>query len=185
MPGRAGNRPDAPMTVETTAPRDEEAVATLARAYSFSNEAMYMVSLQCRRIRSSEPEDRQFVLRWWADLQFLIIALWRLRSAGVLALQSGSDGASLEGAIDSFDSTLPHLRRMRNVGEHVVDYAMENGRDRVVQRRQLQAGSFDGTSLFWLDVELNIDLALGAAERLHHAVKDAAVAAAFPRSGSA
>ena len=144
-----------------------------------------MVSIQCRRIRSSEPGDRQFVLRWWADLQFLIVALWRLRAAGVLALQSELDGASLEGAVDSFDLALPHLRRMRNVGEHVGDYAMENGRDRTVQRKQLQVGSFDGTSFSWLDVELNIDRALDAAERLHRAVKDAAFAAAFPRSGSA
>lgn len=173
------------MTAESTALRDEEEVAALARAYSFSNEAMYMVAIQCRRIRSSEPEDRHFVLRWWADLQFLIVALWRLRSAGVLARQSGPDGASFERAIDSFDSALPHLRRMRNVGEHAGDYAMENGRDRTVRRGQLQAGSFDGTTFSWLGVELNIDLALDAAERLHRAVKDAAVAAAFPRSGSA
>lgn len=167
------------MTGAAKGPRDDERVATLAQAYSFSNEAMYMVAIQCRRIRSSEPEGRHFVLRWWADLQFLIVALWRLRSAAVLALQSEPGNSSLRGAIVSFDTALPDLRRMRNVGEHVGDYAMENGRDRTVQKKQLQVGSFDGRSFFWLDAELNIDLALAAAEWMHRVVKDAAIAAAF------
>jgi hypothetical protein len=46
---------------------------------------MFTVALQRRRTRSNEPEDEGFVMRWWADLHFFIVALRRLRRAAELA----------------------------------------------------------------------------------------------------
>src|SRR5579859_2833960 len=60
--------------VDMTGPSD---AAILERAKSLSNEACFTVSLQHRRLRTTEPEDQVFVFRWWADLQFLIVALRR------------------------------------------------------------------------------------------------------------
>jgi hypothetical protein len=43
------------------------------------------VALQRRRLRSTEPEDKDFILHWFADLQFLIVSLRRLRRSAAIA----------------------------------------------------------------------------------------------------
>jgi hypothetical protein len=43
----------------------------LERARSLCNEAVWTVALQRTRLRSSEPEDAEFVFRKWADFRFL------------------------------------------------------------------------------------------------------------------
>jgi hypothetical protein len=63
---------------------------------------MFTVALQRRRIRSKEPEDDVFVMRWWADLQFYIVALRRLRRAAELASRVPS-------AKDTFDTRAEDL----------------------------------------------------------------------------
>jgi hypothetical protein len=62
---------------------------------------------------------------------------------------------------------------MRNVGEHIDEYAIEKGRDRNVDRRALQVGSFGKVTLDWLGGRLDADAALAAAEALHRAIKAA------------
>lgn len=145
--------------------------ATIERARSLANEAVHMVALQRRRLQSNEPEDETFVFRGWADFQFLIVSLRRLRLAALLAARSESNRAAIESAISEFDEALPDLRKMRNVGEHIHEYAIEDGRDRSVSRLALQAGSFDNVALDWLGGRLDADEALVAAEVLHNAIK--------------
>ena len=153
-----------------TGPTD---AAILERAKSLCNEACYMVLLQRRRLQTIEPEDEVFVFRWWADLQFLIVALRRLRrSAELVAKRVPSVGD----AIRKFDNALPDLAKMRNVGEHIDDYAVDHPkkrRHRDVGRRQLQVGKWDGKVFRWLESSLNVDDALKAAEELLQAVREA------------
>jgi hypothetical protein len=59
--------------------------ATLERAFSLVNEAMHTVALQRRRLATEEPEDRDFPMRRWADWEFFISALWRLRRRAQIA----------------------------------------------------------------------------------------------------
>jgi hypothetical protein len=158
------------------APRDQPTDAAIAeRSQSFANEAMHMIALQHRRIRSTEPEDEVFVFRFWADLQFFIISLRRLHRAAARAATPNSSRSTVGDAIRQFERALPDLRRMRNVGEHLDDYAMDRGNDRQIGRRDLQVGSFDGSTYRWLGGALNIDEALRAAEDLHNAVAKATV----------
>jgi hypothetical protein len=149
-------------------PDDRPAAAVSERALSLMNEAMFTVDLQTRRVRGREPEDEVFAMRWWADLQFLIVALRRLRRAAELGRHGLPETKeAIEGAIRSFDGDLPDLAAMRNVGEHIDDYVRERGRLRDVERSGLQVGAFDGTTFQWLDRELNVDNARQAAERLY------------------
>ncbi len=147
----------------------------LERARSLCNEACFTVALQCRRLKSTEPEDAVFVFRWWADLQFLIVALRRARRAAQIALRVSSVAARIDAAITEFDSALPRLSKMRNVGEHIDDYAVDNPKrhHKDVARGQLQVGTFDGSVFRWLEHDLDIDVALKATERLFNAVKQA------------
>jgi hypothetical protein len=154
--------------------------ATIERAHSLANEAIHMVALQRRRLQSTEPEDETFVFRQWADFQFFIVGLRRLRQAALLAARPKATEAAIESAIAEFDEALPDLRKkqslvqkLRNVGEHIDEYAVERGRDRNVRRRELQAGAVDATTLDWLGERLDSDDALAAAERLYGAIKDA------------
>jgi len=133
--------------------------------FSLVNEAMKTVDLQHRRVRSTEPEDEHFAFRYWADLQFLIVALQRLRRAAGIAAQVVSSKDRIDAGIKKFDKALPMLKVMRNVGEHVDDYAVDSPRrhHKHVTRYSLQVGTFDGTSYEWLNLSLNIDEARTAA----------------------
>lgn len=149
--------------------------ATLERAYSLVNEAMKTVALQMRRARSSEPEDQTFAFRWWADLQFLMVALRRLRRAAELAATIPTVTKEITDALQKFDKSLPSLRVLRNVGEHIDAYAVDNEKrhHKDVTRYQLQVGKWDGTTYEWLDNKLNVDQAHEAAFQLHQAVRNA------------
>jgi hypothetical protein len=150
--------------------------AILERARSLANEAVWAVALQHRRLRTQEPEDDHFVFRYVTDLQFLIVALRRLRRAAELAARAPDVSADLGAAVNAFDSALPALAVMRNVGEHIDEYAVDHPkrRHRKVDRRQLQVSVWNGSTYQWLGHELDIDAALTAAENLYHAIKSAA-----------
>ena len=151
----------------------------LERAWSLVNEAMFTIALQHRRLHSIEPEDDIFILRWWADLQLLIVALTRVRRAAGVAARVPKVAAPITAAIQVFDQAIPNLRVMRNVGEHIDDYAVDGPRRRhkEVTHQQLQVGTWDGTVFKWLGKqqlrELNVDHVLTAAENLHSAVRGA------------
>ena len=147
----------------------------LERARSFANEAMWTIALQRRRARSTEPEDHKFASRWWVDLQFLIVALRRLRRAAELASRVSSVAPLIESAMRDFDAAVPQLFLFRNVGEHIDDYLLggPKRRHKQVGRAMLQVGTWDGTTYRWLKESLNVDLAHGAAVKLCTAVRTA------------
>ena len=152
-----------------------DTAARLGRAHSLANEAMFTVALQCRRLRTQEPEDGTFVMRWWADLQFLIVALSRLRRATKIACEVPAVAEDVKAALHNFDQAIPDLARLRNVGEHIDEYAVDSPsrHDKTVSRKQTQVGSWDGTVYKWLDVRLNVRDALVAAEELYEALRTA------------
>jgi hypothetical protein len=84
---------------------------TAERARSLANEAVHMVALQRRRLQSDEPEDETFIFRRWADFQFLIVSLRRLRLAALLAAIPDSNRAVIKKAIIEFDEALPDLQK--------------------------------------------------------------------------
>jgi hypothetical protein len=145
--------------------------ARLERAKSLCNQQCWTIALQVRRLRTKEPEDDKFIFRFWADLQFLIVALRRMRRAALIAKFAPEVAA----AIVAFDHSLPGLATMRNFGEHVDAYAIDDPKRHhlSITRGKLQVGSFDGTTFEWLDQSLNIDAAKVAAELLFCAVRDA------------
>lgn len=63
--------------------------AIMERAHSLASEAIHMVALQRRRLKSDEPEAESFVFRRWADFQFLVVSLRRLRQTGRVVVSDG------------------------------------------------------------------------------------------------
>lgn len=148
----------------------------MERALRFANIAMFAIALQRRRLSSVEPEDEQFVLRWLADLEFMISALRRLRRAAQLAAKATTVRAEVEAAIAEFDAAVPSLPTMWNVAEHIEDYGVDEPRRHLhgVDRGLLEVSTWDGTTSCWLGLELNIDSASHASARLLRALKGTA-----------
>jgi hypothetical protein len=147
----------------------------LERVRSLANEAMFTVALQYRRLNTVEPEDEMFVMRWWADLQFMILALCRLRRAMKIACKVPAVAEDIKAALGNFDDALPHLSSLRNVGEHIDEYAVDSSsrHDKTVSREQIQVGTWDGIVYEWLGARLKMHDALIAAEELIGALQTA------------
>src|SRR5271167_2115064 len=75
------------------------------RAHSLAYDAVRAVALQCRRLHRRGPEDDTFVFRWWADLQFFIVVLRRLRRAAQVAAEATTVETTI--AAPSRSSTRP------------------------------------------------------------------------------
>jgi hypothetical protein len=132
-------------------------------------------------LESSEPEDKDFIFRKWADIDFFIVSLVRLRHAATLAAAVPAIRDHVQAALKEFDTQLPQLKTMRDVAEHFEDYALDRGRQKAIRRQQLEVGSLDGKSFEWLDHELDVNLAFEAGEVLFDAIRQAqpAVTAAY------
>ena len=65
------------------------------------------------------------------------------------------------------------LAKMRNVGEHIDDYAVDSDRRRYreVVRFDLHVGAFDGTTYEWLGESFDVDKAQTAAIHLSEALR--------------
>ena len=144
------------------------------RAKRLANMSLWTIDLQCRRLNSTEPEDTEFVFRKWADFDFLIVSLTRLRRAAQLAASVPQVSSPLSTALREFDMSLPYLRKMRNVAEHIDDYAKDIGRNKSVRRQSLEVSlmSDDGPELEWLEGNLNAQTALFASQKLFAAIQE-------------
>lgn len=110
-------------------------------------------------------------------------------------------GASVDAALTEFDAAFPGppdlegagrqlmrdgeaLKRMRDIAEHIDEYAVDAPRrhDNQVDRMMLGSGMWDATTFHWLGVELNIDVARSAAEQLLADLQPALLARAIPSS---
>ncbi len=147
--------------------------ATYERSKRLANYWMWTISLQHRRLKTAEPEDEEFLFRKWVDFDFLIVALTRFRRAVSIATKVESIEQELDKAIEEFDKALPKIKKMRDVAEHVDDYALENQKNKQhkVSRKMLEGSILHGTELEWLNVRLNADEALKASEKLFEVLK--------------
>lgn len=149
------------------------AAATYERARRLANIAIWTIGLQRRRLRTKEPEDGKFLFRRWADFQFLIVALTRLRRAAVLATHAPEVSTTIKSAISDFDVALPDLKKMRDAAEHIDDYARDKGKKKEISRQSLEVGIVSDRNFEWLGCKLNVDVAKAASEALFKAIQSA------------
>lgn len=102
--------------------------ATYERAQRLANLSICTISHQCRRLCSNEPEDSKFIFRRWADFEFLIIALTRLRRAANIARSIPRISSQIAKAIDEFHNTLPIIKMQRDIAKHIDKYAVNSAR---------------------------------------------------------
>ena len=148
--------------------------AILERSFSFCNEAMHTISLQIRRLQTTEPEDSKFLHRQWADLRFLVLSLDRLYKAAGIASNIQKISNDVEKAREEFQKTMPFLKKIRDVGEHFDSYSMDNGYRKNISRKELQVGTWnsEGTYFEYLGEEIDTIKCKEAAIDLFKTMRD-------------
>jgi hypothetical protein len=106
----------------------------------------------------------------------LIVALTRLRRAAQLAAGIPELNATVAVALVQFDNALPGLKAMRDVAEHIDEYAIDQGRKKSVARQSLEVSALDdeGPTLNWLGNKLNALEAIDGSRTLFAVIQDAA-----------
>lgn len=146
--------------------------ATYERARRLANLAMWTVSLQSRRLKTSEPEDEEFIFRRWSDFHFLIVALTRLRRAATLATKIQRIESNIKDALKEFDLELPNLKTMRDVAEHIDDYAVDSGINKDISRKSLEVSKYNSTKFEQLGFQLDTEDAIKASHKLFNAIRN-------------
>ena len=149
-------------------PDNERIVATYEDARSLANIAVWSVELQIHRLKAEETEIPDFVMQPVVDFHFLVIALTRLRKAAELAAKT----TDISAALKEFDETLPDLKKIRNVLEHIDEYRLGEGRNKNVKANELQTVILNHDQIFWSGYEINPVKALQASDRLFNAIKN-------------
>lgn len=155
----------------------EEAI--VERANSLANRWAWAVSLQHDRITKPRSQDKEFhpfgnEAFNEADVHYLVIALSRLRKIAITIEHVTQVWGDVQESIKSFDDRLPWLKRLRDVFEHLEDYAVDsNLRKTNTSRKELQVWSANENGMKWLGYEIIWDEALYAANDLYGAVKTA------------
>jgi hypothetical protein len=150
-------------------PSDNELID---RATRLANDYIMAVDIQLRRIRTADEtvDDWPYVV--WLDFQFLIVALARLRRAAVIARSVSVIKDHMQTALTAFDRAIPNIRDMRNVAEHIDEYAQDSPARRLsIDRRQLEVGAWDDNQFTWLGWTINYNHTLVAATQLYGAIR--------------
>jgi len=140
---------------------------------------MWAVSLQRDRLSKPREQDRPFhpfSIQGFqeADFHFLVIALGRLRRVATTIEHAPEQWNRVQQAIGVFDNRIPWLRRVRDVFEHLEDYAIDsNLRHTDTSRRELQVWKAADSRVNFLGFETDWEDADAAAEELYGAVKAA------------
>jgi hypothetical protein len=152
---------------------------TYERARRHANTLLWAIDLQCRRIRSSEPEDKDFFFRKFIDFDFLIVSLVRFRRTIKLASNIPEIKSTIIPALHEFDAAMPQIKKLRDVAEHIDEYAIDKGWDSSIERNQLEVSSLaegeNDAILSWLGHEINISNALKASTKLYGVLKNASI----------
>lgn len=142
--------------------------AILERASRLVVIAYLAAELQLRRVNQWKPSDDPFVMQPWWDLQCLFTALTRVRRCGLIARQVASAQKAIDKALADFDRNTVGLKTMRDVVEHFDAYALDaaNRHNRSLSRFDLEVAQFDGSSVKWLNEQIDCVAAVEAAKRV-------------------
>ena len=118
--------------------------------------------------RAREPASNKpgGAFQWWIDMQFFVVSLQRLRTAAQLMSRVAPYKEDVLAALRQFNEDVPDIAFLRNVGEHIDDYSLDQGMDPSVEPPSQAVGKYDGTTYHWLDRELDAEQALASSREL-------------------
>ena len=144
--------------------------ALLRRLRSEATTWVNAVRMQRTRLK---PVDHRDIWEVEIDLHFLLVALVRLERAVIRAVDDAGLRPAMASELEEFNTSIPGLRRMRDVGEHADEYNLSKGRRIDVPRSQVQSwglgkSNSGGLVWKWIGQELDVDSASDAASRLYN-----------------
>lgn len=153
---------------------DPEVVVT--RAMALANNLLWSLGVQGSRLTE---DDSERIYNWWADMQFFIVAAWRLRRCAETLNENQLVDGGLSDAIAEFDSQTVGLKSMRDIPEHLDDYLPEtpNRHKKQISSSDFSIGSWDGRVYKWLGHSLHLVKTHDAASALYREMTDVARAA--------
>jgi hypothetical protein len=147
---------------------NEKQIAIYEDARNMANIAVWGVQLQISRLKKSENEIEEFVMQQVIDFHFLIIILSRLN----LAAEMVSKIYDLKIAIKKFNESVPDLKAIRNVLEHIDEYRISQGRNKKVPICSFQTICFGNDGVQWAGFEIKFDEAMRASEELFSLIQN-------------
>ena len=154
-----------------------EWLAACDDALIVANYFVFAVELQISRVREERVDVEPFVMRPFVDLEFLLVALTRLRRAANVINLFPYTETKLSQAIEKFDKRLSGLKQLRNITEHYDEYLLKIDRGKNIDLKTIRSGymtkcmSYD--SVEWMDFRLDLDECLAAAKELYISMKSA------------
>ena len=154
-----------------------EWLAACDDALIVANNFVFSVAMQISRIREKRADVEPFVMRRFVDLEFLVVALTRLRRAANVINLFPYTETKLSQAMEKYDKRLSGLKQLRNITEHYDDYLLKKCRNKKIDLKAIRSGymtkciSYD--SVEWMDFRLDLDECLAAAEELEISMKAA------------
>ena len=148
-----------------------EWLAACDDALIVANNFVFAVVMQISRVREERADVEPFVMRPFVDLEFLLVALTRLRRAANVINLFPYTETKLSQAMEKYDKRLSGLKQLRNITEHYDDYLLKKGKDKNIDLKTIRSGlmtkcmSYD--SVEWMDFRLDLDECLAAAEELY------------------
>ena len=137
----------------------------------------FAVVMQISRVREERADVEPFVMRSFVDLEFLLVALTRLRRAANVINSFPYTETKLSQAMEKYDRRLSGLKQLRNITEHYDDYLLKKDRGKIINLKLIRSGymtkcmSYDCVE--WMDFKLDLDECQAASEELYTSMKAA------------
>ena len=151
--------------------QEEKWKALYEDARILANIYVHAVAMQISRVRQKVSDSDQFVMRPFADLEFLLVTLVRLKRAACAIREVPVAREAMQQAIKEYDKRLPALKDLRNITEHYDDYLLEQGRISKVDRSGLLTKTMSPESIDWMGYRMNLNEIMAAAEALFQEIK--------------
>lgn len=151
---------------------DPKIVSLYEDGRHFANISVWAVALQVKRLETNKPELEDFDFQPVVDFHFLVTGLARLQEIAETLKAIDDMRPAMEKAIEAFKTEVPGLRYMRNVLEHMGEYARGDGKNKAVQYREIFTIGLDPDCIQWLGHELRPRAALAASDALFRVIKE-------------
>lgn len=144
----------------------------IQKAVSFATAELGAMRLQSKRLQAATAGTDDVSSQSWSDAQFFLVALTRFKHSVQVA--TSFDGfipsSELFEAQRELDASAPELKLMRDVGEHLEDYAAGSGRKDEARDDEIHTAVVTAHSFNWIGREVKFRAAISAAEKVIQAL---------------
>lgn len=118
---------------------------------------MWTIEMQLYRISNAETFDENFVLRRWADFQFLLTSIMNLRNICKSAIKSHRRKTPLKIALKIFEAELSFVKEIQSIEFHIDEYLNSEEKIKSIMNNQLEVSFYQNKTLHWRGHSTELD----------------------------